>query len=198
MLGGDQRRLRLAYSLMFSLPGAPMLFYGNEIGMGENLTLEGRLSVRTPMQWTAYNNGGFSTASPKHVVRPLVSNGAFGFERVNVSAQRTDPDSLLNWMAGLIRTRRECGEIGSGTWRILPTGDDAIFCLRYDVEDSSIFVLNNLSRERRTVKLDLSNQEIETATDLFSDRPYEPIEAGSLRVQLDGSGYRWLRLGGIY
>jgi glycosidase len=95
MLGGDQRRLRLAYSLMFSLPGTPVLFYGEEIGMGENLNLKGRLAVRTPMQWKRGPNGSFSTADPAALIRQL-SDADFGPERVNVADQGRDPGSLLN------------------------------------------------------------------------------------------------------
>ena len=90
MLDGDPRRLRMAYSLLFSLPGTPVLFYGEEIGMGENLDVEGRLAVRTPMQWTSGRNGGFSDAAPSRLPRPVV-DGAFGPEHVNVADQRTTP-----------------------------------------------------------------------------------------------------------
>ena len=132
MLGGDQARIRLAYSVLFALPGAPMLFYGEEIGMGEQPALPGRLSVRAPMQWTPYDNGGFSAAPPERYVRPILADGDYGFERVSVAAQRTDPDSLLNWLVALIRTRRECAEIGAGRCRVIDTGNDAILALRYD------------------------------------------------------------------
>jgi maltose alpha-D-glucosyltransferase/alpha-amylase len=198
MLDGNQARIRMAYSLLFSLPGAPMIYYGEEIGMGEHLALPERLSVRTPMQWTPYDNGGFSAASPERFVRPMVSDGDYGFERVSVSAQRADPSSLLNWMAGLMRTRRECGEIGAGSWRALDTGDDAVLGLRYDVDDSAIVAVTNLSGRRRTISLDLTDEERRTATDLFADRRYEPLSAQSRRIGLSGYGYRWLRLGGIY
>jgi maltose alpha-D-glucosyltransferase/alpha-amylase len=166
--------------------------------MGEQPALPGRLSVRAPMQWTPYDNGGSSTAPDTCLVRPILADGEYGFPRVNVAAQRADPNSLLNWMAGLIRTRRECGEIGAGRCRIVETGNDAILALRYDEAESAIIVLNNLSRGRHTVTLDLSEGEIATATDLFADRQYEAIDAQSRRVRLNGFGYRWMRLGGVY
>jgi maltose alpha-D-glucosyltransferase/alpha-amylase len=198
MLGGDQARLRLAYSLLFSLPGSPMLFYGEEIGMGEQLALEGRLSVRAPMQWTPYDNGGFSSAPPEKFVRPILSESDYGFEAVSVGAMRSDRDSLLNWMATLIRTRRECGEIGAGTWREVATENDAVLGLRYDDSGSAIVILNNLSSQRQTVTLDLTSNEVATATDLLGDRVYGPINPNTRRLRIDGYGYRWLRLGGIY
>ncbi|HET9016608.1 MAG TPA: alpha-amylase family protein [Thermomicrobiaceae bacterium] len=197
MLGNDQAWIRLAYSLLFGLPGAPLLFYGEEIGMAENLALPERLSVRTPMQWTPYDNGGFSTAPPEQLVRPMV-DGDYGFPQVSVGAERGRPDSLLNWMAALMRVRRECGEIGDGTCSMLDTGEDAVLGLRFDVPDSTVVVYNNLSPERRTVAVDLCDEEIATATDLFTDRPYRPLEPGTRRFRLDGLGYRWMRLRGIY
>jgi maltose alpha-D-glucosyltransferase / alpha-amylase len=200
MLGGDQARIRLAYSVLFGLPGAPMLFYGEKIGMGEQPALPGRLSVRAPMQWTAYDKGGFSTAPLDCYVRPILADGDFGFEQVSVAAQRNDPNSLLNWLAALIRTRRECPEIGAGRCRVIDTGNDAILAIRFDDLDheSAIVVLNNLSPDRQSITLDLTEREVATATGLFADRRYEPLDAKTKRTRINGFGYRWLRLGGIY
>jgi trehalose synthase len=114
MLEGDPRRIRMVYSLLFSLPGTPVLFYGEEIGMGENLDIDGRLAVRTPMQWTDQRNGGFSNAAPSRLRRPL-TQGAFGAEHVNVAAQRTDRESLLAFIHLLIKRYRESPELGWAT-----------------------------------------------------------------------------------
>ena len=198
MLDGDPDRLCLAYSLLFSLPGAPMLFYGEEIGMSENPALPGRLAVRGPMQWTPYDNGGFSAAPPGRLVRPMLSAGEYGYERVNVASQRSDPASLLNRLTMLIRARRECGEIGSGDCRVFETGSDAVLGLRYDDHESAVVTLHNLSPERQTITLDLTEREIETATTLVSDRQYGPSDVKKGRMRMDGYGYRWLRLGGVY
>jgi len=149
------------------------------------------------MQWTAYDHGGFSTAPPAQLVRPIVAKGDYGFEQVKVAAMRADPGSLVNVIAALMRTRRECGAIGIGTWRALETGQDAVLARRYDLEGSAIVVLNNLSCRRCTVATDLTEREIATATDLFGDRTYEAIEPGE-RMRLHGLGYRWMRLGGVY
>ena len=198
MLDNDQAWLRLAYSVLFSLPGAPLIFYGEEIGMGENLDLPERLSVRTPMPWTTYDNGGFSTAPPERYVRPLTSDDHYGFHEVSVGKARGQPDSLLNWMASLMRVRKECGEIGAGTCSPVDTGTDAVLGLRHDIPDSTIVVFNNLSRERKTVTVDMNDLEIATATDLFTDRTYKPIEPTTRRFRIEGRGYRWMRLRGIY
>jgi maltose alpha-D-glucosyltransferase/alpha-amylase len=198
MLGGDQDRLRMAYSLLFSLPGAPMIFYGEELGMGEQMDLPDRLSVRAPMQWTSCDDGGFSTAPLEKHVRPMLTGGDYGFERVSVAAQRDNRDSLLNWMATLIRTRKECGDIGTGKCTIIETGNDAVLGLRHDLDGSTTIVLNNLSSKRHTVTLDLSGCEVAKSTDLLGDRQYPPLEDEQPSIRINGYGYRWLRLGGIY
>ena len=118
MLDGDPRRIRMVYSLLFSLPGTPVLFYGEEIGMGENLAIGGRLAVRTPMQWNDGRNGGFSNAAPSRLRRPL-TEGAFGPEHVNVAAQRSDPDSLHAFVALLIKRYRESPELGWADFAVL-------------------------------------------------------------------------------
>ena len=110
MLNGDPRIIKMVYSLMFSLPGTPVLFYGEEIGMGENLAVPGRLAVRTPMQWTAGRNGGFSPAKPSRLTAPLTT-GPYGPAHVNVQDQRSDPDSLLAFISLLARRYRECPEV---------------------------------------------------------------------------------------
>ena len=166
--------------------------------MGENLDLPERLSVRTPMPWTAYDNGGFSTAPPDCYVRPMTKDHDYGFQQVSVGSARAQPDSLLNWMASLMRVRKECGEIGAGTCSPVNTGTDAVLGLRHDMPDSTIVVFNNLSRGRKTITVDMSDEEIATATDLFTDRTYKPIEPETRRFRIEGLGYRWMRLRGIY
>lgn len=198
MLNGDLRRIKMAYSLLFSLPGAPMIFYGEEIGMGEQPALQGRMAVRAPMQWTRYTNGGFSTAEPKQLVRPPLVDGDYGYESVNVSSQRAAPGSLLNWMASLIRTRKECGEIGRGAWSLLDTGNDAVFGIRHDAAGASIVVLTNLSAEEQHVTVELVDPSDVIVTDLFGDREYEAISDARPTIRLEAHGYRWVRLNGVY
>ncbi len=133
-------------------------------------------------------------------VRPIVADGDYGFERVSVAAQRNDPDSLLNWLVALIRTRRECPEIGAGRCQVIDTGNDAILGLRYDdpEHESAVVVLNNLSPDRQTIALDLTEREIATTTGLLADRRYEPLDPKTQRIRINGFGYRWLCLGGVY
>ena len=198
MLDGNIDRLRLAYSVLFSLPGAPMIFYGEEIGMGENLDLDRRMAVRAPMQWTSFGNGGFSTAEEKDLVRPILSEGDYGYQEVSVSKERGDRDSLLNWLASLIRVRKEAGEIGTGEWSLVETGNDAIFAIRFDADGSSILVVNNLSSDRHSITLDIADDEVATATDLLTDRRYDSLADSGARMRINGYGFRWMRLHGVY
>lgn len=198
MLNGDQERLRMAYTLLFSLPGAPMLFYGEEIGMGEQMKLHGRMSVRGPMQWTPGTNGGFSTAKTKELVRPPLEEAPFGYKDVNVADQRADPDSLLNWMSTLIRARKESGAIGSGEWSAMNTGNDAVLAIRHDHGDVSVITLVNLSGEEQSFPLEVTADEAMVSTDLFEDTLYPRITGENPTLTLGAYGYRWIRLGGVY
>jgi trehalose synthase len=188
MLGGDQRRMRLVYSLMFSLPGTPVLFYGEEIGMAENPAIPGRYAVRTPMQWSAERHGGFTTA--ERPGRPPLADGPFGFREVNVSAQRRDPGSFLNWIERLIRRRRECPELGWGDWTLLAQDDPAVFAHRADWGDSTIVAVHNLAARATEAELPLDAEGV--LVDLFGAD--ELALDGELRVALGPHDHRWFRL----
>jgi maltose alpha-D-glucosyltransferase/alpha-amylase len=188
MLDGDERALRMVYSLMFSLPGTPVLFYGEEIGMAENLAIDGRYAVRAPMQWSSEGNAGFTTG--RRPTRPLLSDGPFGFPEVNVARQRREHGSLLNWMERLIRRRRECPELGWGSWKLLPQEDPAIFAHRADWEDSTIVAVHNLGGRATEARLALDADGV--LVDLFDDR--EHGLDGELVLALEPFDHRWLRL----
>jgi maltose alpha-D-glucosyltransferase / alpha-amylase len=194
MLGGDQRRLEMVYSLLFSLPGTPVLRYGEEIGMGDDLSLPGRMSVRTPMQWSSAKNAGFSAAPAEQLVRPLIREGEYGYESVNVDAQRRDPTTLLNFMLRLIRTRKECPEFGLGELRVLPTGDPSVFAHSCEWRGGIAMAIHNLSREPRTISLQLNQDDVAHLVDLMGDRPYPRIESSNPQIHLEGYAYRWLRV----
>jgi trehalose synthase len=189
MLDGDDRRIRMVYSLAFSLPGTPVLFYGEEIGMAENLAIEGRYSVRAPMQWSSDPQAGFTTAG--EACRPLVEDGQFGFHEVNVARQRRDPDSLLNWMERLIRRRRECPELGWGEWAVLDPGDPAVFAQRSDWDGSSIVAVHNLACRDARAHLVLEGEGV--LVDLFNDADHE-LDAGEVTLDLPPYGARWFRV----
>jgi maltose alpha-D-glucosyltransferase/alpha-amylase len=186
MLDGDERAIRMAYSLAFSLPGTPVLFYGEEIGMAENLAIEGRYSVRAPMQWSP--DGGFTTSDTPR--RPLV-DGAYGPERINVASQRRDPDSLLNWFERLIRRRRECPELGFGTMTVLDA-PDAVLAHRCDWDGATVVAVHELAGKPITIELDIDDGE--ELVDLFEAATHplpakldlEPYAAHWFRIRRDG------------
>jgi trehalose synthase len=197
MLGGDQDRLRMVYSLVFTLPGTPVLFYGEEIGMGENLDIEGRLSVRTPMQWSPEPNGGFSTADRRRLARPI-PDADYGPDRVNVLNQRRDPDSLLNWMERIMRRRRETPEFGWGEWTVVDAGDPAVLAHRCDWEGGSVMAVHNLSSETREVAISVADLDppdgVLNLEDLLVDRPGPRLDVDEARFTLEGYGHRWFRI----
>jgi trehalose synthase len=189
MLGGDQRRIRMVYSLAFSLPGTPVLFYGEEIGMAENLAIDGRYSVRAPMQWADEPNGGFTTADEP--VRPIVEEGEFGYREVNAASQRRDPQALLNWMERLIRRRRECPELGWGTWELLDSGEPAVFAHRVDWDGSTVVAVHNLAGRDADPRLELAERG--KLTDLFAEEEHQ-LDGGAVTLGLGPYDARWFRL----
>ncbi|MBP2217234.1 alpha-amylase family protein [Arthrobacter sp. CAN_C5] len=197
MLDGDPQRIRMVYSLLFSLPGTPVLFYGEEIGMGENLAAEGRLAVRTPMQWTHEESAGFSSAPPGKLVRPLVE-GKFAQDSVNVVDARRDPTSLLGFMGSLIRRYRECPELGWGSFSLIDTPNPAVLAHRCDWEENSLFLFHNFGAEPTEVSVKLKDGDVPDGggilTDLLQDTMAD-IQAGDeMQVELPAYGYRWLRV----
>ena len=195
MVGGDGRRVRLAYSLMMSLPGTPTLFYGEEIGMGENLAAEGRMAVRTPMQWTSGANGGFSRAAARRLPGP-VTEGGFAPAHVNVADQRRDPDSLLNFVQLLIRRYRESPELGwAATPDVLDQPHAAVLAHRSTWGDGSTITLHNLGAEPVVVPLRFDDcDDTVRLVDLLRDGTATITADGRTEVALEGYGYRWLRV----
>ncbi|WP_068837608.1 alpha-amylase family protein [Pontibacter akesuensis] len=191
ILGGDRRRIELAYSLLFSLPGTPVIQYGAEIGMGDDLSLEGRKSVRTPMQWTTEENGGFSNAPVDQLPRPVISGGAYGYKKVNVVQQQRETNSLLNWMERVIRLRRQYPELGSGTSDILQVGNEKVFAHSCELVYTTV-VVHNLSDDDVTVTLPALDQKDKYMVEVFSNDDYDMPKKG--QVELKPYGYRWFRL----
>jgi maltose alpha-D-glucosyltransferase/alpha-amylase len=194
MLGGDRKRIELAYALQFSLRGTPVVRYGEEIGMGDDLSLEGRDAIRTPMQWSLLPNGGFSTAKADQLVRPVIADGEYGYRHVNVTTQRHDPGSLLSWFERMIRTLREAPEVGSGSCKHVdvpaPTG---VLVHRADDVTGTMLFVHNLGAEDATVDLSSLAAEADFPNDVLADREYP--ELGKFEaVEVGGYGYRWIRL----
>jgi maltose alpha-D-glucosyltransferase / alpha-amylase len=196
MLGGDQgdqRRLRMAFSLLLSMPGTPVIVYGDEIGMGDDLALEGRSSVRTAMQWSAEKNAGFSDAEAGQLIRPAVTEGPFGYKRLNVDQQLADPDSLLSWMKGLVTARRDCYEFGMGNCQVLSTDEPRVLLHLCDWQGSRLLAIHNLCGERCRVKTDLSGSLTAGPALLFGDVPHEWSADGTCEFELTPYAYGWFR-----
>jgi maltose alpha-D-glucosyltransferase/alpha-amylase len=196
MLAGDRARMELLYSLCFSLPGTPVLLYGEEVGMGDDQSLEGRDAVRTAMQWIGDPGAGFSTAAREAMWRPPVEEGPFGYRRVNVERQRQRPRSWLSWMERLIRTRREWPEFGWGDWRILRTGDDAVLALAYEWQAGQAVAIHNLAGRRASIDLTLpigyGHERGRWHHLLGSGRGAPEIsDGGLLQVDLEPHAYHW-------
>jgi maltose alpha-D-glucosyltransferase/alpha-amylase len=197
MLDGDRKRLESAYSLMLTLPGTPVIRYGDEIGMGDDLRLPERQCTRTPMQWSGEAHGGF-TANAKPAT-PVISGGPYGFEHVNAADQRRDPNSLLNWMERMIRMRKELPEIGWGDFSVLRTAKPEVFAVRYDWRNNSVVAVHNLSSAPQEVWIDvgLEGEMGERLVNLLSDEHSNAQSSGKHCILLEGYGYRWYRAGGL-
>jgi maltose alpha-D-glucosyltransferase/alpha-amylase len=195
MLHNDRRKLELAFSLLFALPGTPMMQYGDEIGMGDNLRLPERECARTPMQWTADRHGGFSTA--RRVVRPAIDDQTYGYESVNVAEQRRDPQSLLNWTERMIRARKECPEISWGSFSVLRTNAPEVLALRYDWRDTSLLTLHNFAGKAQKLKLRVGTKRDDTLVDVFDAHHSRRGNDGTHQIKLEPYAWRWYRVGSI-
>jgi len=192
---GDRPHLELAYSMLFSLPGTPVLRYGDEIGMGDDLSLPQRDAVRTPMQWSHEPQAGFSTAQA--TVCPVIADGVWSYRRVNVEAQQRDPASLLNWTGRMIRLRKECPEIGWGEWTLLATGSPHVLAMRYDWRGNSLVVVHNFAAEPQAVRLRPGVEGGERLVDLLVEEESRASGSGEHRLAIDAFGYRWFRVGDL-
>jgi glycosidase len=190
MIGGDGARLRLAWSLLFALPGTPIVFYGDEIGMGENLDIPDRYAVRSPMQWSAEPHGGFTTGAEP--VRPLPGD-AFAPAEVNVDDQRRDPASLLSFIRRLIAARRRRPELGWGQVTLIETDAPSLLAHRTDWEGSTVVTVHNLGDADVRATLELG-EEVVAVDDVLEEHAVEMGDGGRVEVELEAYGYLWLHL----
>jgi maltose alpha-D-glucosyltransferase / alpha-amylase len=197
MLNGDRRRIELAYSLMFTLPGTPVVRYGDEIGMGDDLKLLERNCARTPMQWSTEPHAGFTKA--RRPILPVISDGPYGYQHVNAAKQRRDPNSLLNWTERIIRMRKEVPEVGWGDFEVLSTRNPAVLAIRYDWRNNSVLFVHNLDAIPREVAFStgLRGKESRLLVNLLTDDHSRAREGGKHHLLLEAYGYRWYRVGGL-
>lgn len=190
---GSRQQIQLAYSLMFSLPGTPVIRYGDEIGMGEDLSLKEREAVRTPMQWANEKNGGFSRA--EKLVHPIIDEGYYSYKHVNVEDQMRDPDSLLNWMTSLIRIRKQCPEIGVADWNIVPVKHKHILAMRYNGKRNTLFILHNFSDQPAELRFTAKQVGHTKLVDVMNNFVSEISKNEKHIISIDAYGYRWFELG---
>lgn len=193
MLDDDPRRLQLAYSLLYTLPGSPVLLYGDEIAMGDDLSRERRKSVRLLMQWSSEHNGGFSSVPASELTYPPVPDGPWGSKARNVTAQRLDSASFLNWVVRLHAAWHDCPELGQGTAEIVPSSDARIFAHRCRLGSRFLLAVHNLGDEEVDVALELVEEDTHFLLELFADASYKPWKPGRKRIKLNPYGYRWFR-----
>jgi len=190
LLDNNRTQLELIYSLLFTLPGSPIIYYGDELGMGDNIWMHDRNGVRTPMQWNATENGGFSQASASSLYSLVINDQTYGYQRLNVESQRKDPTSLWNTIRRMIALRRQHAAFGRGRFEWLDLHNAHIASFQRTYRDETILALHNLSESRQTVLLDHLRDG--TLQNLLDEQQF-PITAGQAELSLSPSQYLWLK-----
>ena len=194
LLGNDRRRIELMNALLFAMPGTPVLYYGDEIGMGDNIYLGDRNGVRTPMQWSADRNAGFSSASRQRLYLPVIAESEYHYETVNVEAQAANPHSLLAWTKRLIALRKRFAAFGRGTLRFLHPENRTVLAFLREHEGETLLVVANLSRFAQYVELDLREFKGGVPTELFGSTPFPRIGELPYLLTLGPHGFLWFRI----
>jgi maltose alpha-D-glucosyltransferase / alpha-amylase len=194
LMENDRRRLELMNGMLMSLPGSPIVYYGDEIGMGDNIYLGDRSGVRTPMQWTGGPNAGFSTAEPERLFLPVLSNAVYGHQAVNVDAQRRTENSLLAWMKRLIRVRKSSRAFSRGRIEFLQPRNHRIFAYIREFLNEKVLVVNNLSKSAQSVELDLRALEGSIPIEMFGGNPFPRIGKMPYILTLGPYHFYWFRL----
>ena len=194
LLDNNRRRIELLNSILFSFPGTPILYYGDEIGMGDNIYLGDRNGVRTPMQWTADRNAGFSRAVPAKLYSPVVMDPIWGYEAINVEAQQSDSSSLLNWMRNLIALRKLFRVFGRGALKFLNPSNRKILAYVREAEDEIVLCVTNLSRFAQPAQLDLSEYDGMVPVEMLGYVEFPSITRQPYAVTLAPYGFLWLEL----
>jgi maltose alpha-D-glucosyltransferase/alpha-amylase len=194
LLDNNRRRIELLNSILFSFPGTPILYYGDEIGMGDNIYLGDRNGVRTPMQWSPDRNAGFSRANPAKLYSPVIMDPVWGYEAINVEAQQNDASSLLNWMRNMIALRKLFQVFGRGTLRFLETSNRKILAYIRQYQDETVLCVANLSRFAQPVQLDLAGLEGMTPVEMLGYVEFPAITKAPYSLTLGPYGFLWLEI----
>jgi maltose alpha-D-glucosyltransferase/alpha-amylase len=194
LLENDRRKIELLHSLLFTLPGTPIIYYGDEIGMGDNIHLKDRNGVRTPMQWSADRNAGFSRSDPGQLCSPVIVDPLYGYQAVNVEAQLRTPSSLLLWMRRLIAARKSSRVFGRGTLRFLPPANTRVLAHVREYQGETILTVHNLAGSSEPVELDLRDFRGATPVEMLGGARFPPIGDQPYVLGLGPYGYYWFRL----
>ncbi|MDI3317003.1 MAG: maltose alpha-D-glucosyltransferase [Bacillota bacterium] len=194
LLGNSRRRIELMYGLLFSLPGTPVLYYGDEIGMGDNVYLGDRNSVRTPMQWSADRNAGFSRANPQSLLLPVITDPEYHYEAVNVAAQRQNPHSLLMWVRRLIALRARARAFGRGRLEPVSTENRHVLAFVRRLGEEAVLVVANLSRFAQYAELDLRSYQGRVPVELFGRSPFPRVGEAAYPLTLGPHEFYWFAL----
>ncbi len=194
LMEGDRRRIELLNGLLMSLPGSPILYYGDEIGMGDNMYLGDRNSVRTPMQWSGGVNGSFSTADPEQLWLPVISNALYGYQAVNVESQQRSPTSLLHWTRRLIQVRRSTRVFGRGSIEILKPANHRVLAFTRTLERETVLAVNNLAGTAQVVDLDLSSLAGAIPIEMFGGSIFPRIGRTPYNMMMGPHNFYWFRL----
>lgn len=194
LMENDPDRVKLMNSLLLSMPGSPIIYYGDEIGMGDNVFVGDRNGVRTPMQWSPDRNAGFSRADPQRLYLPPIMDAMYGYEALNVEAQTRDQSSLLNWTKRMLAVRQTSHAFGRGQRRFLSPGNRKVLAYLREYGDDSILCVCNLSRSAQPVELDLSRFKGRVPVELLGRTAFPPIGELPYLLTLPGYGFYWFRL----
>jgi maltose alpha-D-glucosyltransferase/alpha-amylase len=194
LMENDPERIKLMNSLLLSMPGSPIIYYGDEIGMGDNFYLGDRNGVRTPMQWSPDRNAGFSRADPQQLYLPPIMDPIYGYEAVNVEAQTRDRSSLLNWMRRMLAVRKTSQAFGRGTLRFIRPGNRKVLAYLRQYAEDTILCVANLSRSAQPVEIDLSEHRGAIPIELLGRTPFPPIGELPYFLTLPAYGFYWFRL----
>jgi maltose alpha-D-glucosyltransferase/alpha-amylase len=195
LLDGDRRKIELANAMLFALPGSPFLYYGDEIGMGDNIWLEDRGGVRTPMQWDTRPNAGFSTAPADRLYAPVIDDAVFGYQHVNVAAQRAEADSLWQTLRKMLSVRKEQPAFSQGSCEFLESGSRSVLAVIRAHDAETIVALHNLSSQPQPIQLDLRRWKGMRVRDLLADRVLHNVSDNAEMLTLQPYQYTWLELG---
>src|SRR5580692_10113618 len=194
LMDNDRRKIELMNSLLLSFPGTPIIYYGDEIGMGDNIYLGDRNGVRTPMQWTPDRNGGFSRSDPARLYAPMIMDPVYGYEAVNVEAQLSDQSSLLHWTRNMIALRKLFRVFGRGTQKFLPSANRKVLSYVRQFEDEQVLCVANLSRFAQPVQLDLSEFEGMTPVEMLGYVEFPTITKQPYSLTIGPYGFLWLEI----